>query len=91
MLLIPRGEGVETKPIRTAYSAAAGTTYVTFDNVKVPVENTLGKVDEGLKVALANFNHERWSITIEYATITRVVLAECFKWASQRKVCQKPR
>lgn len=141
MLLIPRGEGVETKPIRTAYSAAAGTTYVTFDNVKVPVENVLGKVNEGLKVALSNFNHasihskrvgdggvrrdwgkswgrrgrglsrrgrrcfssvsrlnpvcsppsqERWSIVIEYHTMSRVVLAECFKWAYGRKVFGKP-
>jgi alkylation response protein AidB-like acyl-CoA dehydrogenase len=62
MLLIPRGPGVETKPIKTAYSAAAGTAYITFDNVKVPVENTLGEVNQGLKVILSNFNHERWAI-----------------------------
>jgi alkylation response protein AidB-like acyl-CoA dehydrogenase len=55
MMLIPRSEGVETKPIRTSYSGAAGTTFVTFDNVKVPVGNVLGKIDEGLKVVLSNF------------------------------------
>lgn len=33
MLLIERGEGVETKPIKTSYSASAGTAYVTFENV----------------------------------------------------------
>lgn len=33
MLLIPRCDGVETKPIKTSYSPSAGTAYVTFDNV----------------------------------------------------------
>lgn len=52
VILIPRVEGVETRPIKTAYSSTAGTAYVTFDNVKVPVENTLGEEDKGLKVVL---------------------------------------
>lgn len=52
MLLIERGEGVETKPIKTSYSASAGTAYVTFDNVKVPVENLLGKENKGFMVVL---------------------------------------
>lgn len=50
VILVERGEGVETTPIKTSYSASAGTAYVTFDNVKVPVENTLGPEDGGLLV-----------------------------------------
>ena len=53
VLLIPRGEGVETKPIKTSYSSTAGTAFVTFDKVRVPVANTIGKDGDGLKV---NFN-----------------------------------
>lgn len=59
VVVIPRGEGVETTPIKTSYSPAAGTAYVTFDDVKVPVENLLGKENKGIYVILANFNHER--------------------------------
>jgi alkylation response protein AidB-like acyl-CoA dehydrogenase len=62
VLLIPRGEGVETKPIKTSYSATAGTAYVTFDNVKVPVGNLLGKENNGIQIILSNFNHERWTM-----------------------------
>lgn len=62
VLLIERGEGVETKPIKTSYSAAAGTAYITFDNVKVPVENLLGEENKGIHVILSNFNHERWAM-----------------------------
>jgi alkylation response protein AidB-like acyl-CoA dehydrogenase len=59
VLLIERGEGVETKSIKMSYSTAAGTAYVTFDNVKVPAENVLGPEHGGLQVILSNFNHER--------------------------------
>jgi alkylation response protein AidB-like acyl-CoA dehydrogenase len=50
VFLVPRTEGVETRPIKVAYSGAAGTAYVTFKNVKVPAENMLGRENDGLKV-----------------------------------------
>jgi alkylation response protein AidB-like acyl-CoA dehydrogenase len=62
VLLIERGEGVETKAIKTSYSPTAGTAYITFDNVKVPVENLLGEENKGIHVILSNFNHERWTM-----------------------------
>jgi alkylation response protein AidB-like acyl-CoA dehydrogenase len=58
VILVPRGENVETKAIRTAYSSTAGTAFVTFDKVRVPVSNTLGKIGKGMQVILSNFNHE---------------------------------
>ncbi|KAJ3071636.1 hypothetical protein HK102_006397, partial [Quaeritorhiza haematococci] len=58
MLLIERSEGVETKGIKTSYSSAAGTAYITFENVKVPVENLLGVENKGFQVIMSNFNHE---------------------------------
>lgn len=54
VLLIERGEGVETKKIKTAYSAAAATTYIEFDNVKVPAKNLLGKQDKGFAVIMVS-------------------------------------
>ncbi|KAL1934658.1 hypothetical protein VTP01DRAFT_6840 [Rhizomucor pusillus] len=89
MLLIERGEGVETKPIKTSYSASAGTAYVTFENVKVPVENLLGKENKGFMVVLSNFNHERWVMLTGSTGAARFVIEECFKWAHQRKVFGK--
>ncbi|KAG9017988.1 hypothetical protein FRB90_012713 [Tulasnella sp. 427] len=90
VLLIPRGEGVETTQIKTSYSTTAGTAYITFDNVKVPVENILGKENDGLRVILSNFNHERWVMCCGAVKSQRAVVEECFKWASQRKVFGKP-
>lgn len=89
VMLIERGEGVETKPIKTSYSASAGTAYVTFDNVKVPAENLLYKEDEGFYVIMSNFNHERWMMACLSIRQSRIVVEECLKWANQRLVFGK--
>ena len=39
---------MSTKSHKTSYSSAAGTAYVIFDNVKVPVSNLLGNENEGI-------------------------------------------
>lgn len=90
VFLVPRGEGVETKPIKTSYSSAAGTAYITFDNVKVPNENMLGPENGGLLVILSNFNHERWIMCCSTARTSRAIVQECMLWAAQRKVFGKP-
>ncbi|KAL3422499.1 acyl-dehydrogenase family protein [Phlyctema vagabunda] len=89
VVLIPRGEGVETTPIKTSYSATAGTAFVTFDNVKVPVENLLGVENKGIHVILSNFNHERWMMASGVIRSMRTVTEECMKWANQRLVFGK--
>jgi len=89
VLLIERSEGVETKPIKTSYSPTAGTAYITFDNVKVPVGNMLGPDGGGIFVMLSNFNHERWVMCCASIRAHRMVVQECMIWASQRQVFGK--
>jgi alkylation response protein AidB-like acyl-CoA dehydrogenase len=55
VILVERGPGVETKPIKTSYSATAGTAYITFDDVRVPIGNTLGEEGGGIFVILRYF------------------------------------
>ncbi|KAG6917019.1 hypothetical protein DXG01_004284 [Tephrocybe rancida] len=90
VLVIPRGDGVETRPITTSYSITAGTAYVTFDDVRVPFEYTLGIEEKGLQVILSNFNHERWGMTCGAVSAQRTILEECLKWSMQREVFGKP-
>ncbi|KAL4248028.1 acyl-CoA dehydrogenase family protein [Abortiporus biennis] len=90
VILVERGDGVETKPIKTSYSSTAGTAYITFENVKVPVENTLGPEGGGLLVMLSNFNHERWVMCCSSARSQRQIVEECLKWTNQRKAFGKP-
>ena len=89
VVLIERGEGVETSAIKTSYSPAAGTTFITFDNVKVPVENLLGEENKGIHVILSNFNHERWMMACAVIRSSRLVTEECMKWSNQRLVFGK--
>jgi hypothetical protein len=60
VILVPRVEGVETSAIKTSYSAAAGTAFVEYNNVKVPVDHLMGEEDKGFIVIMSNFNHERY-------------------------------
>lgn len=90
LLLIERSEGLGTKPIKTSYSPAAGTALVTYDDVLVPVENLLGKENEGFKCVMANFNHERWFICCQFLASCRAVVKDCMLWCNQRKVFGKP-
>jgi alkylation response protein AidB-like acyl-CoA dehydrogenase len=89
VLLIERGPGVETRPIKTSYSPAAGTTYITFDNVKVPASHLLGEEHKGIYVILSNFNHERWTMACATIRSMRLVVEESLKWAHQRLVFRK--
>ncbi|KZT07676.1 acyl-CoA dehydrogenase NM domain-like protein [Laetiporus sulphureus 93-53] len=89
-ILVERCDGVETKGIKTSYSSTAGTAYITFDNVKVPIENTLGPVNGGVFVILSNFNHERWVMICASVRTQRNIIDECLKWVSQRKAFGKP-
>ncbi|KAJ7650361.1 peroxisomal acyl-CoA-dehydrogenase [Roridomyces roridus] len=90
VILVERGPGVETKPIKTSYSSAAGTAYVMFDNARAPVGNTLGEEGGGIFVMLSNFNHERWVMCCSSARSQRGIVEECLKWTAQRKAFGKP-
>lgn len=91
MMLIERGDGstVSTKPIKTSYSPAAGTAYVSIHNAVVPPENVIGKLGQGFFQTMANFNFERWGMVVSGNRHSRMVLEECMKWAMQRKVFGK--
>ncbi|THV03201.1 acyl-CoA dehydrogenase NM domain-like protein [Dendrothele bispora CBS 962.96] len=90
VILVERGPGVETRQIKTSYSTTAGTAFITFDNVRVPVGNTLGEEGGGIFVILSNFNHERWVMCCASARGQRAIVEECLKWAAQRKAFGKP-
>ncbi|KAF2470471.1 acyl-CoA dehydrogenase family protein [Lindgomyces ingoldianus] len=89
VLLIPRQEGVETSLIKTSYSTTAGTAFVEFNDVKVPVENLLGQEDKGFIVIMSNFNHERFMMCCAVIRQSRTVVEECLKWSNQRIVFGK--
>lgn len=58
MLLIPKGQGLSVRHMKMSGSSSAGTAFVDFDDVLVPVGNVVGEVGQGFKCIVSNFNHE---------------------------------
>jgi len=89
VLLIPRSEGVETKQMNCMGVWSSGTTYVTFDDVVVPVENRIGDENKGFMIIMNNFNQERLAICIQANRFSRVCLEESWNYAHKRKTFGK--
>ncbi|KAI6824610.1 acyl-CoA dehydrogenase NM domain-like protein [Hortaea werneckii] len=86
VLLIERSMGgVSTRRMDCQGVWSSGTTYVTFEDVKVPVENLIGKENQGFKVIMTNFNHERIGIIIQCLRFSRVCYEESMKYAHKRR------
>lgn len=85
LLLISRDMGgVTTHQMQCGGVWASGTAYITFENVKVPVENLIGVEDQGFKCIMHNFNHERWGVTAQCIRFARVCLEESIRWSQKR-------
>jgi len=90
LLLIERNmPGVETKHMKCQGVWASGTTYVTFTDVKVPVENLIGDENLGFKAIMHNFNPERIGSIIGAVSFARLCIEESFKYAVRRKTFGK--
>lgn len=65
MILIPRLPGLKTRPISAGAGRLSSTTYVTFEDVKVPAEYLIGAEGAGFRQTMVNFNHERLWIVFQ--------------------------
>ncbi|GAW05231.1 acyl- - peroxisomal [Lentinula edodes] len=82
--------GCKTEDGFTVILVERGPAFITFDNARAPVGNTLGEEGGGIFVMLSNFNHERWVMCCASARAQRGIVEECLKWTSQRKAFGKP-
>lgn len=57
----------------------SGTAYITFEDVKVPKENLIGKENKGFKYIMWNFNSERMGIVVQANRFARVCIEESIK------------
>lgn len=90
VLMVERNTpGVSVRRLKLQGNYTAGTGVVTFDNVKVPVGNLLGKEGEGFKIIAANLNHERLTISVQAIRQCRLCISESIDFARQRKTFGK--
>ena len=89
MLLMERSmPGIETRKMDCTGMWSSGTTFITFDNVKVPKTNIIGKLNGGFMQAMYNFNHERWMFLVQANRGARVCVEE-LRGSGQQRFCYK--
>lgn len=81
--------GLNTNQMKCSGVWPSGTTYITMDDVKVPVENLIGEENGGFKCIMYNFNHERWWIVVQVCRYARVCYEESFNYSLKRKTFDK--
>ncbi|PVF94519.1 acyl-CoA dehydrogenase [Serendipita vermifera] len=89
-LIIPlNSPGVKRRRIRVSGLHASGSTFFEFNDVKVPVENLLGREGDGFHMVMANFNPERFNLAIMCVRMARTCVEEAWKHALTRKTFGK--
>lgn len=90
MVLVERNTpGVSVRRMKLQGNWVAGTGVVTFENVKVPVTNLLGKEGQGFKIIARNLNHERLTIAVQAIRQSRLCLEDAIAFARARKTFGK--
>jgi alkylation response protein AidB-like acyl-CoA dehydrogenase len=91
VIIIPTSApGFSWRRIPNSGQKAGGASFVTLDNVKVPIENLIGKENEGFKIIMTNFNRERYIMAVGCNRTARECMTEAFKYANTRHTFGKP-
>ncbi|GAB7354597.1 hypothetical protein MBLNU459_g5038t1 [Dothideomycetes sp. NU459] len=91
VLVIPMNlDGVSARKIYNSGANAGGSAWVTLENVKVPVENLIGKENQGFLTLMNNFNQERLAISIGMNRKARTCLSTAMNYAHDRVTFGKP-
>lgn len=69
---------------------ASGTCTISFNNVKVPVEDRLGEEKQGFKIAMITLDNGRIGIGAQALGIAQAAYEEALKYAQERKQFGKP-
>ncbi|KAJ4296642.1 hypothetical protein N0V90_006690 [Kalmusia sp. IMI 367209] len=91
MLVVPlKGyPGVSMRRLKVGGLSSSGTTFIELDDVKVPVENLIGREGMGMKYIMTNFNHERLTIAIGATRQARVALSSAIEYVLKREAFGK--
>lgn len=86
MMLVKREfGGVTTQKMDVTGWWASGTTYITFEDTKVPVEYVIGQSGNGFRQMMTNLNHERWFVSALANRHARTALEEALRYTQKRK------
>ena len=83
-LIIERGEGITSRPLRKLGWHASDTAEISFDDVFVAEENLLGSEHQGFYLIMANFQWERLLMSLGAVGAMQVVFEQTLALARDR-------
>jgi hypothetical protein len=91
VIVIPtNSKGFTHRRIPNSGQKAGGASFVEMDDVYVPVDNLIGKENQGFRIIMTNFNKERFIMSIGCNRKARTCLALSFDYANKRHTFGKP-
>lgn len=91
LLVIPlSAPGVEIEKIQNSGQNAGGASWVRMSEVRVPVENLLGRENAGFKYIMTNFNKERFIMAVGCNRKARTCLSTALEYALNRETFGQP-
>lgn len=90
LFLVPRDTpGITVRRMKTQGWWSSNTAFISFDDVRVPRKNLIGKLNEGFKAIVMNFNHERFVLAAMANRFARVCLHDAIAYGRVRKTFGK--
>jgi acyl-CoA dehydrogenase len=90
LLIESNTPGVTIRRLKTQGWWASHTALITFEDVKVPVANIVGRENQGFLPIMMNFNMERFNLCLWANRCARTCLEEAILYARKRKTFGKP-
>ncbi|KAL5045477.1 hypothetical protein BDW71DRAFT_215005 [Aspergillus fruticulosus] len=91
LLVIPlKAKGVTRRRMHNSGVNASGSTFIEFDDVRVPVDHLIGEENKGFPLIMSNFNPERLSLACASLRLARVCAEDAFNYATQRSTFGAP-
>jgi acyl-CoA dehydrogenase len=89
-LLVDRGPGVESRPLKKLGWHASDTALISFDDVFVPRENLLGEENQGFYLIMANFQWERLLMSLGAVGAMQSAFEKTLRYAQERRTFGRP-
>ncbi|EXJ94164.1 hypothetical protein A1O1_02557 [Capronia coronata CBS 617.96] len=91
LLVVPlKAKGVTTRRMENQGVHASGSTFITFEDVQVPVSNLIGCENHGFQLTMSNFNPERLALATAALRLARVCAQDAYTYACERETFGKP-
>jgi len=91
LLVVPlKVKGVTRRRLQNTGVHASGSTFITFEDVHVPLNNLIGEENGGFALIMSNFNPERLGMAAAALRLSRVVAQDAYNYALIRKTFGKP-